>query len=73
MNEEWNLSIPEKFKENKKKIWKEVNEVRKGESRRLLSMRNLIGEEETRENDIEGRCKEYFVAVVLLRNKGGRE
>ena len=36
-------------------------------------MRNLIGEEETRENDIEGRCKEYFVAVVLLRNKGGRE
>ena len=30
-NEEWTLSIAEKFKENNKQIWKGVNEVRKGE------------------------------------------
>ena len=48
----------ENFKENKKKNWKGVNEVRKGESLRPLSMRSSMGEEVTRENDIEVRWKE---------------
>ena len=49
MNEEWTLRIL------RKKIWKGLNEVRKGESLRPLSMRNSTGEELTQENDIEGR------------------
>ena len=61
VNEELTLRIVENFKENKKQFWKRVNEVRKGESLRPLSMRNLMGEELTRKNDIESRWKEYFV------------
>ena len=38
---------------NKKKFWKGINEVRKGESLRSLSMRNSMGEELTQKNDIE--------------------
>ena len=63
-NEEWTLSIAENFKENKKKFWKGVNGVRKRESLRLLSMRNLMEEELTQENDNEGRWKEYFVKLL---------
>ena len=55
VNEEWTFSITENFKSDKKKFWKGVNEVRKGEILRLSSMRNSMGEELTRENDIEGR------------------
>ena len=64
VNEELTLSIAEIFKVNKKKIWKGVNEVRKGESQSPLSMRNSMGEELTRENDIEGRWKDYFVQLL---------
>ena len=35
VNEEWTLCIVKNFKENKKKIWKGVNEVRKGENLKL--------------------------------------
>ena len=42
VNEEWTLSTAENFKENNKKIWKGVNEVRKGESLRPLSIRNFM-------------------------------
>ena len=45
VNEEWTLSTAENFKENKKKFRRGVNEVRKRESLRSLSMRNSIGEE----------------------------
>ena len=50
--------------ENKKQFWKGANEVRKGENLRPLSMRNSMGEELTRENNIEGRWKEYFVQLL---------
>ena len=46
-NEEWTLSIAENFKENQNKFWKGINEVRKGESLKPLSMRNSMGEELT--------------------------
>ena len=55
VNEQWTLSIAENFKENKKIFWRGVNEVRKGESLRSLSMKNSMGEELTQENDIESR------------------
>ena len=74
VNEEWILYIAENFKENKKKSRKRVNEVRKGESLRPLSMRNSMGEELTQENDIEGRWKEYFVQLLNggeIREVGG--
>ena len=61
VNREWTLSIDKNFKENKKKFWKGVNEIRKGKSLRPLSIRNSMGEELTQGNDIEGRWKEYFV------------
>ena len=64
VNEEWTFSKAENFKEDKKYIWKGVNEVRNGESLRPLSMRNSMGEELTRENDTEGRYKEYFVKLM---------
>ena len=48
------LSRTQNFKENKKG----VNEVRKGESLKPLSMRNSMEDELTRENDTEGRWKE---------------
>ena len=54
-NEEWTLCIAVNFKENKTKLRKGVNEVRKGESLGLASMRNSMGETLTPENDIEGR------------------
>ena len=41
VNEEWTLSIAENFKKNKKKFWKGVNEVRRGEILRLLSIRKF--------------------------------
>ena len=64
VKEEWTLSIAENFKENKKKFWKGVNEVRMGESLRSLSMRNSMGEGLAQENDSEGRWKEYFVQLL---------
>ena len=33
VNEKWTYSIAQNFKENKKKIWKGVNEIRKREIR----------------------------------------
>ena len=45
VNEEWTLSIAENFKKNKKRFRKGENEVTKGESLRLLSVRNSIGQE----------------------------
>ena len=60
VNEEWTLRIAETFKENNKKPWKGVNEV-KMESLRLSSVRNLMSEKLTRENDSEVRRGEYFV------------
>ena len=64
VNEEWTERISKNFKENKKNVWKGVNEVRKGESVRPLSIRNSMGEELTQESDIEGRWKEYFVQLL---------
>ena len=43
------------LKVRRKNFLKGVNEVRKGESLRVSSVRNSMGEELTRENDIEGR------------------
>ena len=63
VNEEWTLSITENFKDNKKIFWKRVNEVRKGESMRLSSMRNSTGEELVRENYIEGRWRVFSPAA----------
>ena len=48
--------------------------MRKGESLKPLSMINSVGEELTRENDIEGRWKEYFVQLLNgdeIREVGG--
>ena len=53
MNEEWTLSIADNFKEKKKKFWRGVNETRKGESLRPLSIRNSMGEELKQDNDIK--------------------
>ena len=61
VNEEWTFSITENFKSDKKKFWKGVNEVRKGEILRSSSMRNSMGEKLTRENDIEGRWRRLKV------------
>ena len=58
VNEEWTLSIAENFKENKKTFWKGVNEVRG----RVWG--NSKGEELIRENDTEGRWKEYFIQLL---------
>ena len=74
VNEEWTLSIAENFKENKKIFRKGVNEVRKGESLRPLSIRNSMGEELTQETHIEGIWKEYFVQLLNsdeIREVGG--
>ena len=64
VNEEWTLSIAENFKENKKKIWKGVNEARKEENMRLASVRNSMDEELSWENDIEVRWIKYFVQLL---------
>ena len=74
VNEEWTVSIADNFKENKKKIWKGVNETRKGESLRSLSIKNSMGEELAQDNDIKGRWQEYFVQILNsdeIREVGG--
>ena len=43
--------------------------LKKGESLRLLSVRNSVGEELTRENDIEVRWREYFVQERMLEGR----
>ena len=73
MNAEWTLRRAENFKENKETFWKGVNEVRKEESLRPLSIRNSMREELT-QNDIKGRWKEYFVQLMNgdeIREVGG--
>ena len=43
VNEEWTLSIAENFKENKKKFWKGVNEVKKVKSLRPFFYKKFDG------------------------------
>ena len=69
VNKEWTLSITDNFKDSKKKVWKGVNEVRKEESLRLSSVRNLMRKDLTQENDIEGRWREYFVQLLISNEK----
>ena len=63
-NEESTSSIVENCKEIKTKFWKRVKEVTKGDSLRFSPVRNSMGEELTRENDVEVRWKKYFVWVL---------
>ena len=51
------------LKIRRKNIWKGVNEVRKRESLRVSSVRNSMGEELTRENDIEGTLRVFCPAA----------
>ena len=46
----------------RQKFWKGGNKVRKGKNLKSSSIRR--GEELTRENDIEGRWKMYFVKLL---------
>ena len=67
--------MADNFKGNKKKFWNGVDEVRKGKSTRLLSVRNSMGEELTRENDFEVRWRRYFVQLLndnKISEVGGR-
>ena len=72
--EKWTLGIGENFKENKKKFWKGINEIRKGKSLRLLSIRNSMGEELTNiffdklVRQVNGRG---MGKVVKLRDENG--
>ena len=59
-NERWGERLARDFKSCKKMFWKEVNRVRKGESKKEECVKDVNGEVLTEREQVLGRWGEYF-------------